>query len=199
MSSHHANTNKLIIGAILGSIVAGTSAAFLASKSGKALRAESAKKLQNIKNNFEELLESVGDTTHAIEGKIYQRADDYSEKIQDFVQQVNDHIKSLDTDENKEELQAFLIGGILGGIVGIGVAALSTSEEEKSSFSFRNVGFSTASLKHTAQEILNALEEQYDRCERPREQLRAHGSVDDVLDFVTTGIKLWQRVKNRER
>jgi len=196
MSCHHSNANKLILGAILGGIVAGTSAAFLKSKTGKALRDQSAEKLQNVKDKLEEFLDSVSDKTSAFADEISDRKEEYSDKIHDFALQISEQIKEFGSDENKEKLNAFLIGGIVGGILGAGVAAMGSSEHKQGGDIFKNVGCAATSLKQTVQQILNVLDE-HEHPEKPHDRPKQHNSVDDVLDFVSTGIKLWQRVKNK--
>lgn len=191
MSKDQSGANKLILGAILGGVAVGTSAYFLSSKSGQAVKEYSADKWHHLKEQVEMFLQSVMSTEQSIVAQIDEKADAYTQKIHDLKSQIVEQMKELGTEENKEKLKIFLIGGVLGGMVGAATASCVSLKAENKTACLTNADMKVDSMKSTVQEILRVLDE------------KSSGSADhhlsntlqDILDFVSHGIGLWQKMK----
>lgn len=191
MSNNQSGANQLILGAILGGVAVGTSAYFLSSKSGQAMKEYSADKWQHLKEHAETFLQSVMSKEQSIVSQIDAKADAYTQKMQDLKNQIVEQMKELGTDENKEKLKIFLIGGVLGGMVGAATAScVSLKAENKPSF-LKNAEIKGDSIKSTVQEILRVLDE---KSPGPADH-HLSNTLQDILDFVSHGIGLWQKMK----
>jgi len=190
------HTTKLVLGAILGGAIVGTSAAFLTSKSGRKLKNNAANTIEDLKDKLDDFLVNVSKKTKNIASDVSDRADDYSDKIQDFAAQITEQVECLGTTENKEKLTAFLIGGILGGMLGAG-AATWISEPSKKNDIIKSLGSSAYALKDTIKDILEVLE---DNTESTAKSISKNSktSVKDVIDFASTGIQLWQKFQSKK-
>lgn len=191
MSNNQSGANKLILGAILGGVAVGTSAYFLSSKSGQSMKEYSADKWQLLKDHVETFLQSVMSKEQSIVAHLDEKADVYTQKIHDLKGQIVEQMKELGTEENKEKLKIFLIGGVLGGMVGAATASCVTLKAENKTPFLENAEMKVDSMKTTIQEILHVLDE---KSSGPVDH-HLPNTLQDILDFVSHGIGLWQKMK----
>lgn len=188
------DANKLILGAILGGVVVGTSAVFLSTKKGQKLKDNAADKLQDVKDQLQEFLGSLSDKKEGFVSCLSDQAEGCSEKLQDFTSQVKDLIDTYSTDENKDRLSTLLIGTIIGGMLGAGASAYLNSDTAEKGDMFKNLGSKASSLKSTISDILHVLED------KTGVHVHSNGqsnTIKDIMDFATSGVQIWQKFQKK--
>lgn len=191
MACHkESHTNKLILGAILGGVVVGTSAIFLSSKQGKKFKDNASDKLEDLKDQLQDFLGSLNDKSQSIASDLSDRAEGYADRVQDFASQIREQIDALGEGDNKDRLTALLIGAIIGGMLGAGASAWLNSDSREKSDMFKNLGSSASAVKSTIKDILNVLEEKTGSLHHKASK---SNTVSDIMDFATTGMQLWQK------
>lgn len=188
------HTNKLILGAILGGVVAGTGAVLLNTKQGQKFKDDAADKLSDVKDQLQEFLSTLNDKSQTIRSDLSDRAEDYADRAQDFASQIREQIEAIGID-NKENLTALLIGAILGGMLGAGASSYMSSDTKNKKDMFKGLSSSAISVKNTIKDILSTLEDHnplhnHDGSKHPN-------SVKDILDFATSGVQLWNKFKSK--
>lgn len=192
MGYKDSNTNKLILGAILGGVIVGTSAIYLSTKQGKKLRNQATDKLQDFKEQLQDFLGSLNDKSKSLACDMSDRAGDYACKIQDFATQIREQIEGLGESEDKDRLTGLMIGAVVGALLGAGASAWLNSDSKDKSDLFKNLGTSAGTLKRTISDILSVLQDK-----ASFKGNRSSNAMKDILDFATTGVQLWQKFQNK--
>lgn len=181
-------SGNALIGAVLGAIIVGSSAAFLASKAGQEFTDNSVDRLNNLKDGLEEFLGSISDGSFTNE--LSDRASEYSDRVQDFAAHVTEQIKDLATDENKHIITVLLIGAVIGGLLGAGAASMITSEDSEKGV-FKNLGSKASTVKHSVQDFLDSLEKK-----APRTSSRK-SAASNLMEILGAGASLWDQYARR--
>lgn len=188
--SHNDSTKNLVLGALLGSLVVGTSAAFLSSKMGQGLREDAADKIEDLKDKLSELYENASDKTECVKNEIGEKACEYTKKIRDFVSEFGEELGLIGR-HNKEKIPPLLIGSILGGILAIGASAYFLNGKDKRGY-FEKFGGNFSSLKDTVLEALTKPENRHSNSKNYKID-----SSDDILELIGSGLDFWKRLKRK--
>jgi gas vesicle protein len=179
------------LGAIIGAIIVGSSAAFLASKTGQEFTDNSVDRLRDLKGRLDEFLNTVSDGSFTDD--LSDKASEYSDRVQEFAMQVTEQIKDMATDENKQIVTSLLIGAVIGGLLGAGAASMVTSDSDRAQGVFQNIGSKASSVKHTVEDFLENLERK-----TPRSVSSAKRStVNSLMDLVGAGVSIWDQYQRR--
>lgn len=193
--NNNISANKLILGALLGSVVVGTSAVLMSSKKKQTFTSKSSEAIGDLKDKLEEYLNYIGKKSQNISGDISDKASDYSSKIHDFALQISDQVEGLGTTENKDKMKAFLVGGILGGMLGAGASTwMSSGSGNKEEF-LTTIGKSANNVKDTIQEILHIIDE---KTSSENISKSSSSTVKDVIDFASMGLQIWQSMQSKK-
>ncbi|MBA3958555.1 MAG: YtxH domain-containing protein [Parachlamydiaceae bacterium] len=189
------NNNDLLKGALIGGVLGGVAALFLASKSGKELRNDICEGYDNITCKGQEL------------------ANDIKEKGNSFL-----HVFGKEIEEEEEsDYNSFLIGGAIGAVIGA-TAALLLAPQSGDRLRTQ-LGDQYEAIRDKAEDFVEGVgttgEHAFDQLQDWKdtfftiaEKLSSHGSkkgkhgshskFSDLSDWANLGIRLYQQLQNRK-
>lgn len=165
------SAKQMVLGAVAGSIVGAGTALLLAPKSGEDLREDINDTYQDLKEDFKEGIIQQGENLMKNSG--------WSSK-------------SSSSNTN------ILIGGIAGGILCAAAVYLLTQKSRKSSgLISEDFKERAGSFINGAKSVLSNVVETLDEGEERIQKASSNSNVDDIVELVTIGLKLFQSFKNR--
>jgi gas vesicle protein len=177
------NTNRIIIGALLGGALAAASYSILSSKPGKKLR-------KNFLDNYHELGETVEDFVSDFKDNLANSVHNQTNDAWKKVASIKNELKSACDYESKETQQGLLIGALLGLVTGtLGTLAFQR-ETHENPCNPNNFLAQALKWKGIISQILETVEH---KTEKPSQQ--GLGSKE-LLNLAVAGINLWQ---NRQK
>lgn len=185
------DNNGAIIGTVIGGLLLGATAAFIASRyAGKQF------KYNKIKSRVEDFIEDLGDNTHSVAKGIGKKA---FNKANDVLEFVKDEIDALSDPRRKDLRIALVAGGIIGGLLVAGSSFLLSGERPGAKYGFiNNLGEKASNLKkiiHNVHEIIEGRIEEHPEVSR----LKSNSSkaVNNVLDFALAGMEILESFKKK--
>jgi len=202
MSNQQVSARELLIGALLGGLLAGVSVSLLTSKTGKKLRRDVEGKYRDVRNRLDDFVEDFSDKSQSLGKTFGDSACDWTEKVKDFVGGLKCEVGALADPEHEGLRTGFLIGGLVGGILAAGAAvAYSRNCESCDPSEFvEKLGSRLSSGKQILNNVLEAIKEHSEPVkERINAKVADEGShtINEMLDFVTAGAQLWKRIKSK--
>lgn len=180
MSDNQMSLQTILVGAVIGGMLGGTAASVFTSKNASSVR-----------DNFHEYSDKIQAFIHSVNdnvsSSIHDNAESLTDRAHDILSTMKSEFDSFPDLENKDFQKGLMVGAALGSLVGAGGAALYNSCSPKAD--------KCNTWSKVAKEVLNiANHKGRFSGESNKPQSR---SINDVLDFAVTGIKLWQNLTKR--
>lgn len=186
MHNKNSNTNGFLIGALIGSVVVGASAVFLSSRRGHDFKKNAEYKMRDMREKLDDLVEVLSDKKEEVQEQLGEKTNEYSQRIHDFAAHL---MENIDVGENyKEKVAPLLVGGLVGVALGIGAISLFSGNTVKKGY-IRSLTESFP-ITDVLGEVLTLLEKDGQKVAKKGENI-----VHDVLDLVSSGTHLWQKLK----
>lgn len=199
MSNNKINSTELLIGALIGGLVVGTTAVLLSSKVEK-LKGDIPDRYRDLKDKMDDFIDSLSDNTQAIANNVSGHASEWTDKAKDAAEYIKDELAALAGPGHRDLKIGLVAGGILAGIVGIGaIFALSGRGQRK-----RNVDFlsqfsdKAVAFKKILQNVQQVINGSTNKGSWQALQSKASHPINDIVDFALTGVQLWHSFKNRK-
>jgi len=102
MEDNNSQAKSLLAGIILGGIVGATTALLLAPKSGKEIRKDIARTYEDVSDSAHELAHSVTSKSHRYANHLSGQAEEWTDKVKDFLDVVSDGVHHFTHHASKE-------------------------------------------------------------------------------------------------
>jgi gas vesicle protein len=175
MEKNCVNYNQLLIGALLGGLVVGAPSVLLSSNK---LKKCALKKMNVIADFIGDLLNETNENAHDISENTIDMINSYKEELLNYI-----------TDPEYHHLRTgFIIGTILGGILGAGAMHFAVHEKEE---------VKSFNIKGTLEDILDSIKSRVEPMQKKFRTCESHieSNLESVVDLAVSGLKLWQRLK----
>lgn len=191
MSNHSISSQELLIGALLGALVGGTTASMMNSKSGKALKGDIACKYQAIRDNLDDFLSNF--EKNASTGQAHE----WTEKAKDAFENLREQAAAIDLSEHKELGAGLLIGILLGVLLGAGTTFLLQDKYYvKDEGILKNIGSQISSWKPLISELQDMINENTKSFASSTKRNLTNRS-DDLLELAAAGLQIWNHFKKK--
>lgn len=201
MSSNQLSGPQVLTGVLLGGLVIGAAAYFLSTKTGKKVRKDLNCKYQEIKEDLEDF---ISDLNSNISKNLDETTSEWSEQAKETVDYLKDKIATLGDPEN-QELRSKLMagGGLLAAVLAVGTAVWLASHSDKLGSIQRSTSSSQVyAWKNTLKDMIDFMNERMQQSSnqlknRAKAEVSSSGPLNEVLDFATAGLQLWQNIKKK--
>lgn len=186
MKNQSIDSQKLLVGALLGAIVGGAALMLLRSNNNKKIP-------KDLLSKYDEIKERIGEYIDGIETQFSKNVKDptgeWVERAKESLENVKDGISSFQFSEYKELGAGLLIGLLLGGA---GAHFASCAQKKGSPLSSLN---STISNWKPLVDDIQELLEKYS--ETKSKKGTGEGKLNDALDLAFKGLKIWNTLKKK--
>lgn len=184
------NSKEIVIGVLLGGLLGGASYALLTTKKGRRLQRKAAGTFEDLRDKVEEYIQCISNKTEDVLSCAKGQGDTWSEKANDVLELVKDHIETVTGPEGRDLRQGILIGALIGGALGVGSSLLMSNTEKNGDFA-QVISDKAAKLKDIIQNVLDAT------AEHPKKTYNAAkgDSLNEVLKLAMSGMQLWKSMK----
>jgi hypothetical protein len=125
-----------------------------------------------------------------------EKTESLSERAKEAVSSFLDEMGDVSSSPRHKELRyGFLIGGIIGSLLGAGAASLIANKMTRHEEGFMD-RFHAPNVRSVLRGILDMIE---DRAEPYVKSADRSKTVHDILDFAMTGLELWKGFRNSRR
>lgn len=192
------NSKKLLVGALVGSLLLGGAATFfLATKPGKKLKRDLTNKFRRSRGRIEHLIDNLNDKVS--QGKNV----DWVRNAKKVIASLKDEVGAYADPENEDLRSGLLSGVVIGALLGAGGTMLVKSKNgafnHNGTSIIDKIGSKAASLRNIISDVLELVETKAEKAaSRIKEETSEESNTfDTVVGLASAGINLWQNIKNR--
>jgi len=191
------HSGGMLAGVVLGGALVAAAAYILTSKNGQKIKRELREGYKEATNKVEQFIGGLKDT---MQTHLSQKMEDISEKTSSTIGSAKEALTAFADLENRDFKQGLVVGGILGVALSIGsTLVFKASFEEKNSFNgIEHLGCQLIKWKNIAKEMMESVTGEGSNRDNSKIHHFPQGqsqTLDEVLDFAATGMKLWKKVK----
>lgn len=194
MSENNGNSNGVLLGILVGGIIAGASVAFFNSKAGKTFCHNAICKCQDLGDEIEDRVESIFDKNKSLASDVCDKVCFWTDSAKKLFELVSSGIGASATKENKNLAIKVLIGAAVGGALAVGAGLLRSKNKYHHYSLMDTVTGHASSLRKIVQGILDATEK---NIKSSHFDSKTSSAVNDFADFATAGMQLWQKMKRK--
>lgn len=187
MGNRSINTKDIVVGALLGALLAGASSKFLTSKSGKKIKRDLTNKYNHARSNVHDFMETLNDKKR----KVGEKAEDFSEKAKGTYEYIKEELSALADEDHGNARLGLVLGALLGAVVAAGATHLINNRDEEENF-LEKASSNISGLKKLLSGVLETVEHNGASVVKEPSHF-----INDALELATKGIHLWQKIKTR--
>lgn len=184
----HNQSNHLLLGAILGGLLVGTSVSLISNKEVKKAGRKVKKRVIEQKDKIDNYIRMLEEN---IEKEIDEKAVAWYKKAKKALQQVKKELNSTFEEHNELKI-GLLVGGILGTLIGVGFSHAFPRHAETSNI--RNMGKKAEGWKNTIDDVMEIVDQ---HSESQIIKPQTTNTVHQAVDFIASGLQLWQSFRDQ--
>lgn len=209
-----ANSNgiNILTGILVAGAIAGAST-YLLSSNNRRYKRQISRRYRDVRARMSDFLNGINSNAQYLSSGLASNASEWGEKAQDFIEWARDQLKVLGGREYKELRLALIGGAIIIGLVGTAAVIMASSKSGKDTSEILDrINSQICSWKKVIKNILATVQ---DRAEDTLDQVNRAGTrlrhkfesngrsharsntINEVIDFASSGLQLWQNLKNR--